>query len=270
VILDDLHWADSASQNLLFHLSRALSASPVLLVGTYRPDDVALGRGSERHPLESILNEIKRYRGDVVIDLGAAQAAEARAFVDALIDSEPNRLDETFHRELYQRTDGQALFTVETLRNLQERGDLVKDADGRWVQSGPLDWGRLPARVEGVIGERIGRLDDGSRETLNVASVVGADFAAQVVARIQQAQERDLVRQLSRELDKRHHLVHEQGETRIGRQFLSLYRFSHALFQQYLYNDLGTGERRMLHGDAAEALEALYAGHTDEIALQLA
>jgi predicted ATPase len=124
--------------------------------------------------------------------------------------------------------------------------------------------------VEGVIGERIARLEPGLRETLRVGSVVGTDFAAQVVARVQKAQERELVRQLSRELDKRHHLIHEQGETRIGRQFLSVFRFSHALFQQFLYNDLGAGERRGLHGDVAEALEALYAGHTDEIALQLA
>jgi tetratricopeptide (TPR) repeat protein len=190
--------------------------------------------------------------------------------VDALIDTEPNRLDEAFRRALYEHTDGQALFTAETLRNLQERGDLLKDAEGRWAQSATLDWTALPARVEGVIAERLARLQDDQRETLSVGSVVGTDFAAQVVARVRQRQERDLLRQLSRELGTRHRLVLEAGETRAGRQFLSLFRFAHALFQQYLYNELGHGERRVLHGDVAAALESLYADQTDAVAVQLA
>ncbi len=270
LILDDLQWADSASLNLLFHLARQLKESRVLLVGTYRSDDVALGRGGERHPLEPILNELKRYYGDIVIDLGAAQATEGRAFVDALVDAEPNRLAAEFRNELFARTEGHPLFTVELLRNLQERGDIVKDAEGKWVQSATLDWEAMPARVEGVIEERIARLEDNLRETLNIGSVVGYDFAAQVVARVQQVQERELLKSLTRELEKRHRLVLEQGETRVGKQFLSQYRFIHALFQQFLYNQLGVGERRMMHGEVADALEQLYAEHSDEIAVQLA
>ena len=67
---------------------------------------------------------------------------------------------------------------------------------------------------------------------------------------------------LSRELEKRYLLVFEQGEIKIGKQFLSFYRFSHALTQQYLYDELGAGERRMLHGEIAETLEALSADHS--------
>jgi tetratricopeptide (TPR) repeat protein len=270
LILDDLQWADSASLNLLFHLARQLKESRVLLLGTYRPDDVALGRGGERHPLEPILNELKRYNGDIVIDLGAAQATESRAFVDALVDSEPNRLDVTFRNELFAQTEGHPLFTIELLRTLQERGDVVQDAEGKWIQSATLNWEALPARVEGVIEERIARLEGNLRETLNIGSVIGYEFAAQVVARVQQVQERELLRNLTRELEKRHRLVLEEGETQVGRQFLSQYRFIHALFQQFLYNELGTGERRMMHGEVADALEQLYAEHSDAIAVQLA
>jgi len=276
LILDDLHWADSASLTLLFHLARQLKDSRVLIVGTYRPDDVALGRLSttsgrvERHPFEPILNEIQRYAGDVVIDLGASQTDEGRALVDALVDSEPNRLDPTFREQLYARTEGHPLFTVELLRTLEERDDLTKDASGRWVQAASLDWETLPARVEGVIAERLGRLTEEARETLTVGSVIGRDFAAQVIARVQDVPERELVKQLARELDKRHHLVQEAGETRVGKQFLSWYRFAHALFQQFLYNDMSAGERRLLHGDVAGVLETLYAGYTDEIAAELA
>ena len=64
--------------------------------------------------------------------------------MDALIDSEPNRLDTAFRQELFARTEGQALFTVELLRNLQERSDLVKDSEGAWVQNAQLDWDSLP------------------------------------------------------------------------------------------------------------------------------
>ena len=74
LVLDDLQWADSGSLNLLFHLARQLKDSRILLLGTYRPDDVALGRDGARHPLESILNELKRYHGDIVLDLSRAES----------------------------------------------------------------------------------------------------------------------------------------------------------------------------------------------------
>jgi predicted ATPase len=269
LILDDLQWADSASLNLFFHLARQLRESRVMLLGTYRPDDVALGRGGERHPLDPILNELKRYYGEIVIDLGATPATESRAFLNALVDSDPNRLDAIFRDELYARTEGNPLFTVELLRYLQERGDVVSDAEGKWIRSAMLNWEALPARVEGVIEERVARLEGNLRETLNIGSVIGYEFAAQVVARVQQVQERELLRNLTRELERRHRLVLEEGETRVGNQYLSQYRFVHALFQQFLYNELGTGERRIMHGEVAEAMEQLYAEDSDEIAVQL-
>ena len=270
LVLDDLQWADSGSLNLLFHLARELKDSRIFLLGTYRPDDVALGRGGARHPFEAILNELKRYRGEIVLDLSRASADERRAFTNALIDLEPNHLATAFREQLFAHTDGQALFTVELLRNLQERGNLVKDKDGSWVQGPALDWGALPARIEGVIGERIARLPEGLHETLTTASVMGYEFAAQVIARVQKLEERGLVKDLSRELEKRYLLVSEQGEVKIGQQFLSIYRFSHALTQQYLYDQLSAGERRLLHGEIAGALEAIAAGQSQQFALQLA
>ena len=270
LVLDDLQWADSGSLNLLFHLARELKNSRILLLGTYRPDDVALGRDGARHPLELILNELKRYNGDIIIDLSNSSLDEGRTFTNELINSESNHLDAAFREALFAHTDGHPLFTVELLRNLRERGNLLKDKDGAWIQGSTLEWDTLPARVEGVIGERIARLPEGLRETLTIASVMGYEFTAQVVARVQKVQERELVKDLSRELEKRYLLVFEQGEIKIGKQFLSIYRFSHALTQQYLYDELGAGERRMLHGEIAETLEALAADHSNQFALQLA
>lgn len=269
-VLDDLQWADSGSLNLLFHLARQLKDSRILLLGTYRPDDVALGRDNARHPLDPILNELKRYDGDIVLDLSRTDSNERRAFTSELIDSEPNHLDPAFREQLFMHTDGHALFTVELLRNLQERGTLVKDKDGCWIQGAALDWDTLPARVEGVIEERIARLPEGLRDTLNVCSVMGYEFIAQVIAHVQKVPDLELAKSLSRELEKRYLLVFEQGETKIGNQFLSIYRFSHVLTQQYLYDGLSAGERRMLHGEIGEILEALSADHSDQFALQLA
>ncbi len=270
LMLDDLQWADSGSLSLLFHLARDLKEARLLLIGTYRPDDVALGRDGERHPLEPILNELKRYYGDVVIDLSRTPAQEAHDFVNALIDSEPNRLDASFREQLFRRTEGHALYTVELLRNIQERGDLTRDEQGRWVQGPSLDWNSLPARVEGVIAERVARLPAALHETLCTASVMGYEFVAQVVARVKNQPERELVRDLSRELEHRYQLVFEQPETRLGTHVLSPYRFSHALVEQYVYGELGAAERRLLHADIAEALEALAGDAEDEIAIQLA
>ena len=270
LVLDDLQWADSGSLNLLFHLARDLNNSRILLLGTYRPDDVAQGREGLRHPLEPILNELKRFNGDIIIDLSKSGPEEGRTFTNELIDSEPNHLDASFRLQLFAHTEGHPLFTVELLRNLQERGDLLKDKDGSWIPGLTLDWDRLPARVEGVIGERIARLPERLRETITIASVMGYDFIAQVLARVQNVPERELVKDLSRELEKRYLLVFEQGETKIGNQFLSNYRFSHALIQQFLYDEMSAAERHMLHGEIAETLEAISADHNDQFALQLA
>jgi predicted ATPase len=270
LILDDLQWADSGSINLLFHLVRQLKDSRLMLVGTYRPDDVALGREGKRHPLESIINELKRYYGDILIDLAQTENREGRTFVNALVDAEPNHLDPGFRDELFAHTGGQPLFTVELLRNLQERGDLVKDEQGSWILGKRLDWKTLPARIEGVVGERIARLPGELRETLSIGSVIGEEFSAQAVAHVQKISELELVRNLSQELEKCYLLVVEQGEIRIGKKYLSQYRFTHAMIQQYLYNELSTGERRILHGEIAQTLEELYGDQADEIAMQLA
>ncbi len=270
LVLDDLQWADSASITLLFHLGRRIGDSRILIVGTYRPEEVALGRAGERHPLEKVLAEFKRYFGDIRIDLDLAQEAEGRRFVDALLDTEPNRLGQEFRAAMYRHTGGHPLFTVELLRDMQERGNLVRDERGRWVEDLSLNWGMMPTRVEGVIEERIGRLEKELREVLTVASVEGEDFTAQVVARVQAMNGRDLVRRLSQELDRRHRLVQEQGIARVREQRLSLYRFRHNLFQSYLYNDLGPTERELLHEDVGNALEVLYGEQADEIVVQLA
>ncbi len=190
--------------------------------------------------------------------------------MEAFLDSEPNRLGLPFREMLYRQTRGHPLFTIELLRGMQERGDLVQDPEGRWIEGPALDWETLPPRVEAVIAERIGRLPQPLRDALQVASVEGETFTAEVVARVRAADEREMVGRLSGELDRRHRLVRAQGILRMDSQRLSRYRFRHILFQKYVYNSLDKVEQVHLHEAAGTALEALYGERAEEIAVQLA
>src|SRR5262245_34639407 len=270
LILEDLHWVDASSNALLFHLSREVGNNRILIAGSYRPDEVALNRGEVRHPLADIMGELKRRHGDIWLDLGDLAPAEGQQFVEAYLDTQPNRLGQTFREALFQHTQGHALFTVELLREMQERGDLGQDAEGYWVEGEAIDWAKLPARVEGVIEKRISRLSTDLQAILIVASVEGETFTAEVVARVQRLNERELVQQLSRKLDKQHRLVTAQALDRMEQQRLSLYRFRHYLFQHYLYYNLDELERAYLHEAVGQALEALYRGQTEQVAVQLA
>jgi adenylate cyclase len=260
LILEDLHWVDAASNSLLLHLSRSLGASPILVVGTYRPDELNSHRSGERHPLAAILGEVKRNYGDIWLDLAALPEGEGRAFVDAYLDTQPNRLDEQFRATLFHHTQGHALFTVELVRDLQERGDLRRDADGSWVAGERVNWSMLPARVEGVIEQRIGRLEPSLQAMLAAASVEGELFTAEVIARVRRLEGYEVVQQLSQELDRQQRLVRIEAMEQVGGQRLSRYRFRHYLFQHYLYSRLTPSERAYLHEKVGGALEELYFG----------
>jgi DNA-binding SARP family transcriptional activator/predicted ATPase len=271
LVLDDLQWADKASVGLLFHLGRRLSGRRILIACAYRPEEVALGRSGERHPLEVALHELRRLFGDVWVDLDRVDEASGRGFVDAFVDSERNRLGDGFRAALFERTRGHPLFTIELLRTMQQRGDLVQDAgDGAWVAGSTLDWEMLPARVEAAIEQRVSRLDPELREIVSVASVEGEEFTAQVVARVRGMAEGPLLRRLTQELETQHRLVRELGEVRAGPRRMDRFRFGHILVQNHVYQRLGRGEQRILHGEVAAALEDLHREQQDEIAVRLA
>ena len=269
LIVDDLQWADTASLGLLFHLGRRLQGSRILLLAACRPEGVDLWRGGERHPVQKLLAEFRRAYGDICLDLDRVEAT-GRAFIDALLDTEPNRLGEDFRSVLFKHTTGHPLFTIELLQAMEEGGQLFRDDAGRWAAGPALDWESLPARVEGAIEERLGRLDEELRDILAVACVQGEQFTAQVVARMLEIDERRLLRSLSQQLERRHRLVRWLGAEQVGEQRLILYQFAHSLFQQYLYASLNPGECQLLHRQSAAILEEIYQGNTDAIALQMA
>jgi hypothetical protein len=270
LIVDDLHWADEASVSLMFHLARRLQERPVLLLGAYRANEVHEGRDADTHALAPVINELKRYFGDVTIDLQSTQEARGRRFIDELLDAEPNDLDHRFRDDLYRHTGGQALFTVETLHHLKEQGSLVKAEHGGWIASPDLAWDGLPARVDGVIRERLRRLPTEHRELLEAAAVLGEQFHVEPLALMLDREPRSLRRALSDDLSRSHRLVQADKLERLDGLRLARYAFRHNLIHRFLYEALDDIERPMLHERAAEALEQLTDGEADALSVHLA
>lgn len=267
IMIEDLHWADDGTVRLLSHICRHIEEAPIGVVATYRPVEVTSQGGDERHPLEALVRELKGRMGNVEIAVGSE---DGRDFVDALIDATPNRLGEDFRDALCRQTQGHALFTTELLQELEDNRALRQDPEGVRYAAADIDWGTLPVKVEAVVAERIERLPENLRRLLTAASIEGEEFTAEVAARVEHENEREVVRLLSGELDKRHQLLRGQDIRRVDGQRLSRYRFRHVLFQRYLYQKLDKVERSYLHEEVGNTLEALLKDQADTAAVQLA
>jgi predicted ATPase len=267
LVLDNLQWADAGSTGLLLQLAERLEGWRVLIVGAYRPEEVAEGRDGERHPLRAVIHACTSRFGETGVEVGAEGG---ETFVEAVVDMEPNRLGRAFRDALYEQTQGHSLYTVELMRGMREQGALVRDEQGQWIEREGLDWETLPPRLEAMIGERLERLPDTLREVLRLASVEGEVFTAEVLARVKKSDPGALVHTLSSELGQRHQLVRAQDIRRMDGGRLSSYRFRHILFQRYLYGGIDRVERSYLHEEMAGALEELYGERAGEIAVQLA
>ena len=270
IVLDDLQWADAASTGLLFHLGLENRRAADLLLGAYRPDDLEREADGSRHPLEQVINEFKRYLGDIVIDLSSSSGAQSEAFVNEMIDTEPNRLDADFRHQLYERTEGHPLFVIELLRMLRERGDLTLDGNGQWVAQSDLDWTAAPPRVEGVIQERLARLDEADRQILQVASVEGDVFTAEVAADVLSLEPRQAVAELTALLDPSRGLIQSAGTRRVETGRLSQYQFRHHLVRQHIHQSIDPAQQAYLHEDVAASLVKRFAGELDDVARALA
>ncbi len=173
LIIEDLHWADQSSINLLFHLVRSLKQEKILLLGTYRPEDIKIGIQGNRHPFDAVLNG---NTGDTVATLQSilirSLSSVGLNLLTRLIDAEPNQLKNEFRKRFFDITEGNALFSTEMLYYLKENGYLYK----RRMASGfstRFELGMLPSRVEAVIRERFDRLSEELKQTLTIASVEG-------------------------------------------------------------------------------------------------
>ncbi len=254
IIFDDMQWVDNASSNLLFHLFRNISENHILIIGMYRPSEV-FSKVEGSNPFELLIHEVKAHHGDTEINLDSVSEKEAEIFVDEFLDSEQNQLDASFRKNLLAQTGGHPLFTAELLRAMQDQGDIKQLGNEGWVANSNLKWENLPAQVEGVIETRLSRLDDFSRELLELASVIGEEFDSQLLAQVLNRKEREIHQTLVKKLGRQHRLVSELGRKGKVNHALSLFRFSHNLFQHYLYLGQGEGQQCLTHKAIAHAIE---------------
>jgi len=253
-----------------------VAGNRILIVGVYRPSDVAMGRKGERHPLEPIVHELGRTWGEIYVNLDLSlekkeERAEVEDFVRDYVNKRysPNTFDEGFIKLITRQTEGLALFIVELLMNLEEKGLIRRDEEGTWHQAEEIHVQALPAKVDSIVEERVRRLNDRERGILTCAAVEGDNFTAQVICKIENVSERDLVDILEDDLGKRHRLVEERGfEVTDGKEAY-LYRFSHCTFQKRLYDDLGPIRKKILHKKIGECLEELYKERLTEVAPRL-
>ncbi len=240
-VFDDAHWADAASVNLLRHVVAHLPAgAPVLVAVTYRDTDI-----DRSHALAGALADLRRTPRVVRVDLHGLDEEGMRALLAAAGGHDLDDNGVLFARRLVEETEGNPFFVREVLRHLIETGTLVQQ-DGLWVGTVPAGEAGLPEGVRDVVGRRLSRLSEEANAILRVASVIGREFDADVVAAVVGCSEDEAVDRLDEALAAR--LV-DEVEGRFGRL-----TFAHALVRSTLLEELSTNRRIRLHRQIADAL----------------
>jgi predicted ATPase len=255
LVLDDLQWIDEGSASLLFHLGRQLGGKKVLLLGAFRPSEVTITYDEITHPLFGILRELRAIYGENMVNMAESKGD---LFINDLLASEPNAFTTDFHQKLYRHTSGHPLFTIELLRGMQLRNEIIKDKRGNWVESKVLNWEELPPRVEAVIARRFGLLPAECQSIMKPACVQGKAFCVEILSKLVSEPEQKVFDLLNEVVGKRHQLITPQGIQQVGKRQTTYFRFRHDLFQIYLYGQLNPVERKRLHGLIGHEIENLY------------
>jgi DNA-binding CsgD family transcriptional regulator len=218
LVLEDLHWADRSTRDLLAYLAAALRSGRVLLVGTFRSDEL-----DRLHPLRGLLGELARNRRVVRLELPRFTRAEVAEQLAGLLDADPpTRLVD----DIYARSEGNPFFAEELLLAGGEPG-------------------ALPPSLQEVLLTRVVRLDHRTQELLRVAAAAGPGITQSLLAAVTGMDEAALLDGLHEAVDQQ--LLMPDGDG---------YVFRHALLAEAVYGELLAGERVRLHTALAGALEA--------------
>ena len=218
LVIEDLHWADASTRAFLRFLASTLGDEPVLIVATYRPDEL-----HRRHPLRPLLAELERVRA-LRIDLPGLSRDELSEQLEGILGNPP---DAALVDRLYARSEGNPLFTEELLA------------------AGPDGLGALPPSLAAALALRIERLGDDAQEVVRVLSAGGRQFLDDAVLAEVSGLERRALRDGLREAVASHIVVLDGDR----------YSLRHALLREAVYDDLLPGERAELHRALARALE---------------
>jgi predicted ATPase/DNA-binding CsgD family transcriptional regulator len=217
LVVEDLHWADASTRYLLSFLLSRLRSQRLLVVCSYRSDDL-----HRSHPLRPLLSELVRLPAVERLDLSPFNAADSRTFVEALTDDLP----EDVVRQVAERSEGNAFFAEELI--------AVASCDDR----------SLPSALADVLLSRVERLSPEAQHVVRVASVRGRRVRHDRLREVAGMSDVELDTTL-RELVQNHLLVVNDDE---------VYTFRHALLREAVYGDLLPGERVRLHAAYARHL----------------
>lgn len=241
LLLDDLHWADQPSTQLLRHVLTTATTARLLVMGTFRDSDV--GRAS---PLSEVLAALHREQGIDRLRLRGLGDHELLALLETLAGHEMGAEGVALRDALLAEADGNPFFTTELLRHLVDTGSVARDAEGRWSAPADLPATGLPVSIREVIGARIARLGGEVERLLTLAAVIGRDFDVELLARVGEVSEDRVVELCESAVD-----ATVLRETDVADR----YTFSHALVERTLYDALSATRRARAHRAVAEALE---------------
>jgi DNA-binding CsgD family transcriptional regulator len=250
VIVEDLHWSDESSLDFLLYLLRRSSAQPLLLIGTYRSDEVGprLGRW---------LAHLDREHRSQDLRLAALTRDEVAAMLRAIF-AHPRAVRVDSLDAIYTLTEGNPFYVEEVLKSLIAAGDIFY-ADGIWNRK-PIEALRIPRSLNDAVEQRVAQLSTDARQVLVLAAVVGRRFDFTLLQRLAHRDEGELL-PLLKELIAAQLVVEESAER---------FAFRHALTRQAIYAGLLARERTALHRTIAEATEHGYMDALDPHVADLA
>ena len=244
IVLDDLHWADHASLQLLRHVVGEISAAPILIVATYRDTDISVD-----DPLTAVLAALHRETGVERLALVGLSDNDIISLLEATAGHDMDADGVQLAHALRMETGGNPFFVGELLLHLAESGSIAQQDDGRWVATVDLDAAGLPQSVREVVGARVRRLGEDAHRVLGAAAVVGRDFDVAVVAGAVDLDD-DAVLDILEPAMTAGLVAEVPGAS-------DRFTFTHALVQHTLYEDLAISRRARLHRKIAETIEAL-------------
>lgn len=246
LVLEDLHWADPLSLELITTLVESVPTLPLMLICLYRPE--------QAQAEESVAATARRACPERHIDLYLHELTpvESQQLVASLLATE--QLPENLRQLMLDKSQGNPFFLEEWVRALMDAGVLYQE-DGLWQAGDSIHGLAVPESVQSVILSRVDRLGTIPRQALQMAAVLGRIFRLRVLDAMTGSHP-ELAAALNH-LQRQRFIYVERSQPDIE------YSFHHVLAQNAIYQDLPKPRRVALHRDAGQALERIYGDHLD-------